>query len=194
MKSDRFVAWLQVLGNFGLIAGLGLVAIQIQQNTDITRAQMISEDRSLAIALHLAMLGENPAETVAKSIDSPDRLTTEEMIVLDGLQSANYYYSSRREMLYRMGFDTDAYTRNFETPTNNALHVIQNYLGTPYGIAKWEHWNSEMGAGGPYANGAPLTKQAIEELLSAHSRPDAIVAERLQGTRARLADLRSNDG
>jgi hypothetical protein len=56
MRSDKLVNWLQVLGNFGLIAGLVLVAIQIQQNTDITRAQMISEDRDLAVALKLAPL------------------------------------------------------------------------------------------------------------------------------------------
>ena len=66
------------------------MAVQIQQNTDITKAQMISEDRAIAVALKLAVLGENPAASVAKSIDSPEDLTTEDMYVLNSLQLANY--------------------------------------------------------------------------------------------------------
>ena len=35
--------WLSLLANLGVIAGLVLVAIQIRQNTGITRAQMTNE-------------------------------------------------------------------------------------------------------------------------------------------------------
>ncbi len=36
----RITAWLQVVGNFGLIIGLVLVAIQINQNSNLSRAQL----------------------------------------------------------------------------------------------------------------------------------------------------------
>jgi len=186
MGSEKLVNWLQVLGNFGLIAGLVLVALQIQQNTDITKAQMISEDRGIAVALKLAVIGENPAKAVAKAIDSPDQLTTEDMFVLTSLQLANYYHKSRNEMLYSMGFGTE--THQFSTPDNNAVSTVYEFLGTPHGIALWEVWKG-VGRGGPWANGAPLTGQAIDDTLQNYPRPDTILAERYREVRAKLVEL-----
>ncbi len=40
MKSERLNSWLQIASNFGLIFGLVLVAVQIQQTRDLTRLQM----------------------------------------------------------------------------------------------------------------------------------------------------------
>ncbi len=192
MRSDKLVNWLQVLGNFGLIAGLGLVAIQIQQNTDITKAQMISEDRDLAVTLKLAQLGENPAKVVAKSIDSPDQLTTEDMVILSSLHLANYYHKSRNEMLHSMGFGVE--TQQFATPSNNAIATVNEFIGTPYGIALWEMWKNDNTGGGPYANGAPLTLQAIDAYLEGFSNPGATMAEQHQRIRAKLVTLRSSGG
>ena len=191
MRSDKLVNWLQVLGNFGLIAGLVLVAIQIQQNTDITRAQMISEDRDLAVALKLAQLGENPAKAVAKSIDSPDQLTTEDMLILSSLHLANYYHKSRNEMLHSMGFGVE--TQQFASRHNNAISTVNEYIGTPYGVALWEVWKSDD-TGGPYANGAPLTLRAIDAYLKGVLNPSATMAEQHQRIRANLVAWQSNGG
>jgi hypothetical protein len=47
--------------NIGVIAGLILVAVQINQNTAITKAQMANDYYIADMALELAMMGENPA-------------------------------------------------------------------------------------------------------------------------------------
>jgi hypothetical protein len=47
--------------NIGVIAGLILVAVQINQNTAITKAQMANLYYIADMALELAMMGENPA-------------------------------------------------------------------------------------------------------------------------------------
>ena len=60
------------------------------------------------------------------------------MFVLTSLQLANYYHKSRNEMLYSMGFGTG--THQFSTPDNNAVSSINEFLGTPHGIALWETW------------------------------------------------------
>jgi hypothetical protein len=185
VNSEKLVHWLQIIGNFGLIAGLVLVAVQIQQNTEMTKAQMISEDRGIAVALKLAVLGENPAKAVAKAIDSPGQLTTEDMFVLTSLQLANYYHKSRNEMLYSMGFGTG--THQFSTPDNNAVSTINEFLGTPHGIALWEIWKDE--GGGPWGNGAPLTAKAIDEALRSYQRPDTILAERYREVERKLVEL-----
>jgi hypothetical protein len=186
MGSEKIVHWLQIIGNFGLIAGLGLVAVQIQQNTEITKAQMISEDRGIAVALKLAVLGENPAKAVAKAIDAPSQLTTEDMFVLTSLQLANYYHKSRNEMLYSMGFGTG--THQFSTPDNNAVSSINEFLGTPHGIALWETWK-EGEKGGPWENGAPLTGKAIDKALRSYRRPDTILADRYREVQKKLVEL-----
>ena len=136
MTSEKLVKWLQILGNFGLIAGLGLVALQIQQNTDIAKAQMISDDRAVLVALKIAVIGENPAVALSKAMDSPDELTTEDMIVLDNLQMANFYHKSRNEMLSNMGFGV--ITEQFSNPENGAIATVMEFLRNPYGIAWYE--------------------------------------------------------
>jgi hypothetical protein len=40
MITDKLTRWLTLLANLAVLAGIILVAIQIQQNTDITKAQM----------------------------------------------------------------------------------------------------------------------------------------------------------
>ncbi len=40
VKTDRWNAWLQIAANLGLIGGLVLVAVQIQQTRDLARLQL----------------------------------------------------------------------------------------------------------------------------------------------------------
>ena len=185
MNSEKLADWLQVLGNFGLIAGLVLVAVQIQQNTEIAKAQIVSDDKAVQVALKLALIGENPAVTLAKVVESPDELTTKDFLILENLQMANFYHKSRNETLNNMGFATT--TEQFSNPENNAIASVFEFLGTPYGIAWWELVNSSNR--GPWKNGAPETGAEIEVLLSRLPYPEAIAAERINEIRKNLAAL-----
>lgn len=147
---------------------------------------MLSEDRNMAIAIKLAAVGENPAKAVTKAMDTPEQLTNEDMYVLTSLQLANYYHKSRNEMLFGMVFGTD--THLFSTPETNAVSTIHEILGTPHGFALWEEW-AEDSDGGPWANGAPITRQSIEKLLKGYSRPDSVIKERFNKVHARKLEL-----
>ena len=70
-KTDRWNARLQVAANLGLIAGLLLVAVQIQQTRDLTRLQLHLEGTLAFQQVEIAMMGESPAEAWAKSIQDP---------------------------------------------------------------------------------------------------------------------------
>jgi hypothetical protein len=61
VESGKLANWLQILANLGLIAGLVLVAVQIKQNTDTTKAQMISDGLAHYSNLFLAVAGEKAA-------------------------------------------------------------------------------------------------------------------------------------
>ena len=181
MDSTKLVNWLQILGNFGLIAGLVLVAAQIQQNSEITEAQMVSEDRALAVTLRLAVLGENPAMVMAKAIDSPGELTTEDMFVLQAFEAANYYHKSRNEMLHRVGFGTNL--TGYSNPEGNAVGALNEYLGTPHGIASFDVLERRWEAG------APKTRKELAKLLENHEQPQHIVSEQFAQIRAHIESL-----
>lgn len=83
MNSDKLGRWLTLAANMGVIAGLILVAVQINQNTAITKAQIANDNYIADMTLELAMMGENPADSFHKAVYTPDELTTADAVVLD---------------------------------------------------------------------------------------------------------------
>ena len=57
MHLDRIANWLQFLGNIGIIGGLALVGIQINQNTEIVRLQTLGDDSSRATQVEYVVVG-----------------------------------------------------------------------------------------------------------------------------------------
>lgn len=180
MNSEKVMGWLQVIGNFGLLAGLILVAIQIQQNTEITKAQMVSDGRAMGMALKLAVIGDDAASAVAKSIDAPETLTTKDLVVLDELQFANYYHKSRDEFVYSLGYGIDYSTMS--VPEGNARATAGQYLSSRYGLAWWEQVKDAF-----WMEGAPETRNEIEAVIDERrSNPDFFTYDRFASIRAAL--------
>ena len=80
---DKLVAWLQVIGNFGLILGLVLVGIQIKQNSDLTRVQTGHDAWLFGQGLAEARMGENPQTVLAKMWLDPESLSDEELVAAE---------------------------------------------------------------------------------------------------------------
>ena len=83
MITDKLNRWVTMLVNLSVLAGIVLVAVQIQQNTDITKAQMANEYYLLDAQLELTMMGESPAQSLEKAIYFPDELNQEDAVILD---------------------------------------------------------------------------------------------------------------
>lgn len=75
MKASKISEWLQVIGSFGVLAGLILVALQIQQNTVLVRAELVSNASDAWINIDASKQSENFASVLAKSIVNPQELT-----------------------------------------------------------------------------------------------------------------------
>ena len=84
MKAGKLGKWLQVIGSFGVIFGLILVALQIQQNTVLVRAELVSNASDAWINIDASKQSENFASVLSKSIVNPQELTTTEILELDG--------------------------------------------------------------------------------------------------------------
>ncbi len=80
---DGWNAWLQIAASLGLIGGLVLVAVQIQQTRDLARLQLQLEGTLAFQQVEIAMLGESPAEAWAKSIQAPESLSPAEVKIVD---------------------------------------------------------------------------------------------------------------
>lgn len=84
MAQPKSRDWLQIVGNLSVVAGLALVALQLNQSAHLMRAELGSSsyDRVLA-ANHMIVDGELAA-VWAKTYEAPTELTLTEMVRLDG--------------------------------------------------------------------------------------------------------------
>jgi len=117
MDSNKISNWLQVAGNFGLLAGLILVGFPINQNTEIARTSLTARSFELAMQMNLSRMGENPEVALAKAATDPESLTDEELGIV--AQWAFYWgdYDARFDLLRDQGLvvkeiDWDVFYKN----------------------------------------------------------------------------------
>ena len=79
--SDRVNSWLSLIASVGILAGLVLVAIELNQNTDQLRLQLVFQTTQKLFENNRDLLGENPTPTIAKSITNPEDLTYDEFLI-----------------------------------------------------------------------------------------------------------------
>lgn len=75
-NSEKLVNLVQILTAIALIAGLGLVLLQLKQNEDLARLQLISDSTESFKQLDSAMMGEDFATTMAR-INNPSAKITD---------------------------------------------------------------------------------------------------------------------
>ena len=81
MEPGKLNNWLQVIGNLGLIAGLILVAVQLNQTNQIASLQMMHESWLATQEMYMAMAGDNPSESWAKAVFDPEGLSEQDLVV-----------------------------------------------------------------------------------------------------------------
>ena len=90
MESSKIGYWLQVGANVGILIGLVLVGVQLQQTNEITKqsnlfakADNASIAASFAVDREMAVMGENSSEALAKALVDPGSLNMQELVTLD---------------------------------------------------------------------------------------------------------------
>jgi len=103
MDLGQLNSWLGIVANLGVVAGLVLVALQIRQNTQTTKAQVANDWFLADMQLELAMMGENPAATWAKAIFTPDDLDDHEAAILDRYFNFGLVQIQRLQKMHELG-------------------------------------------------------------------------------------------
>ncbi|NKC00288.1 MAG: hypothetical protein GKR90_17630 [Pseudomonadales bacterium] len=179
--NQRLSSWLQVIGNFALLVGLGLVAIQINQATELTRIQMDNQWLGRADQRLIAFLGEDPSVVLAKAIDSPNELTTADILVLDNFIQTyvDYWYTIKRNA--DLGLVADARWREvIGLGTNNYA------FGHEFGQAWWKNFEQHGAKWGGDAEFTTVMSEAVRQAKPTFMRGW------IQGIRQNLGEQKSS--
>ncbi len=169
MDTSKLGSWLQVSANIGIVLGLVLVGVQLKQNSDLTRIQMLYEESNRVIELELQVVGENGADVWAKSIEDPENLTLAEVRIMEALLWSFVEQLRGTYRLAQLGLiEEDDWRRRVETE-------VTFYLSDPYSRAWWKNFGTPDNESTP----AEL-RLAIQETIDGDTRPvtDYILAPR----------------
>ncbi|MCZ6655856.1 MAG: hypothetical protein O7C67_01035 [Gammaproteobacteria bacterium] len=121
MDTTKIANWMQIFGNLGLLVGLILIALQINQATYLVRSQLVSDQYSDRMAARGAMMGENPADTFAKAVVEPEQLTDAELVVMDAWMTREISYWRRVKLLTDSGVYPPEVWQQHSTEVDYAL-------------------------------------------------------------------------
>lgn len=155
IMNDKLKAWLQVLGNFGLIMGLLLVGVQINQNSNIARAQMANDAWLQGAQITSQRLGENPAIVLSKIFVTGEQLTDAELFAADAYFRTLELEINRIEHINNFGIEI--YTKE------QAAELYSPDFVEGFGKVWWEDNRNSI------FNSAPNIGSQIQELLESES-------------------------
>ena len=85
MDSGKLSSWLQIGANVGIVVGLIFGGVQLKQNSDLLKTQLLYEESYRAIDLETKIVGENAATVWAKSITDAKTLNLEEQRIMEAI-------------------------------------------------------------------------------------------------------------
>jgi hypothetical protein len=122
--------WLELAVNLSVVAGIVLLALEINQNSRIVRAQLESEAASGWIAIDASKQSERFSATLAHAIESPEELSLAEMVELDGYLFTYIDQLSRHRALLELGL--------VDQPVAAMIDgSIRDFMGNRYAQAWW---------------------------------------------------------
>ena len=166
MNAEKLGRGLPLAANLGVIAGLILVAVQINQNTQITKAQIANDYFLADMALELAMMGEAPVVSWNRAVYAPDELTSEDAVVLDRYFNYGLVQIHRLQEMDQMGMAHEGWRER--------LDYLGWHLGNEVGRRWWESVRGDYSAefrekvdGILARSGYSSNRELLDALLSA---------------------------
>lgn len=133
MKKIELGQTITILANIGLLVGLTLVSIQINQSTAIAEAQLASDYFLADMQLELSMMGDDPISSFVKAVYAPGELTERDAGVLDR------YFNYGLIQVDRLVQMRDAGLADAEL-VNRQVDYMKWHLGNPAGRTWWAEY------------------------------------------------------
>jgi hypothetical protein len=125
MESPKLTNWTQILTILSVLAGLGLVVWELQQARDLAFAQLAVDAHAIDVQEVVALLGESPAEVLAKSCESAT-LTKVELEILYASFQLNVLRASRLRWITAAGYGEFDWKGGAET---NFMRIFDSNRG-----------------------------------------------------------------
>ena len=135
MNNSKISAWIQVTANVGIVIGLLLVGVQLKQNSNLLKTQLLYEESKVAINLETQVIGENGAEVWAKSITDAKSLNLAEQRVMEALLWSFTEQLRATHMLAELGLLEDVEWKK-RVKSESAF-----FMANEYGIAWWANYS-----------------------------------------------------
>ena len=136
MNSSKVSDWLQIAANLGIIGGLLLVGVQLKQNSDLLKTQLLYEESNRLVELESQVVGERGAEVWAKSIADPLGLELSEQRIMEALLWSFVEQLRSTRMLAELGLlENEEWRLRVRSDT-------AYYLANDYGRAWWANYSN----------------------------------------------------
>ena len=130
MNTDQLSSWLQITASVGVLGGLVLVGFQLEQNSEILQAQMMSDESRSAIDQEMQIIGEHGAAAWVSAMSDPSSVSPEHHRVMEAIYWSAVESWRHTEELGNLGLvDVD--------PRYRVSDEAGWYFGNTYGRAWW---------------------------------------------------------
>ena len=136
MNNNRLSNWLQIAANVGIVVGLLLVGVQLKQNSDLLKTQMLYDESRRAVDLETLVVGENGAEVWAKSVSDARNMSLPEQRIMEALLWSFSEQLRSTRLLAELGLLEDEEWR-LRVHAETAF-----YLANDYGKAWWINYST----------------------------------------------------
>jgi hypothetical protein len=139
--SEKLANWLSIAGNFGLLIGLVLVAVQIYQSNKLARAEMVSRNFEYSMQHGMTMMGENAAEVWRKAALDPQSLSDDD--IARALFMFDFFWNLHNRMAYleQEGLTDDGWRDAL------SYHAAHTYGGDQIAASIWKYWMRSANVG-----------------------------------------------
>jgi hypothetical protein len=136
MKKIELGQAISILANIGILAGLILVAIQINQSTQIAKAQLENDYYLADMQLELAMMGDTPVAAWIKAVYAPDDITQSDAAVLDRYFNFGLVQIRRLRQMQQLGLAD-------EQLLAQQVKYLEWHLGNEIGRRWWAQYSAD---------------------------------------------------
>ncbi len=131
MNLDQLNRWLTPLANVALLAGLILVAYELNQNRSLARMELVNEGNVVQNQIWANLMGELPGDVIARAIECPEEMTYSDFMAMDAFLFTSMNTLYRNYELAEEGiFTAEEWRKSVET-------YASWFLGNPFGRAWW---------------------------------------------------------
>ena len=126
MNTDRLGRWLAVITNFGVLIGIILLLVELNQTQEIARAQIRNEIYQGLIPVTL--VGRDYAQVIVKA-NAGENLDAVEATMLSGFSEQIHRYWENANYQYQMGmYDETEYSAHKQTIKSAILELFPGTL------------------------------------------------------------------